>query len=456
MNAPKHPVNPIHSAFPAAGASCCDLTHNAGLLVLDKKAPLTREPSFGGDTSVRFDPLVSLFAASLIALLPAQALAQELPSDNQPQANVSVRDRARPDYDPLGVRLGAFNLNAAVDFGVASTDNLFAAETNEQDDIRYTVAPTARLASNWSRHEVAVEGGASWVRHDDFDNEDYDTQFFRARGRFDVGNATQLGASARFAHDVKPRTAPDTPSVGNPVEFDRVDYAAFVEHRFARFNVRAEGGHINYDYDGTQSFLDSEESMIRGRIEAEVSPMLGIVGQVTLDEREYENSPDFDSEGQTYLVGVSLNGDLFKGEVLVGSFDRDYNMAYAEGVAVAASLEWYVTQLTTITVTGRHDADDHISADFGSPYITEQVGVRVDHELLRNVILGAGVEAGNRTYAVDREDEFVNAEVGADYFLNRRVALRARYEYDESESTGFDAGRSFDASTISLGLRVRL
>ena len=130
-----------------------------------------------------------------------------------------MRDRERPDYDPLGIRLGGFNLNAALDFGVASTDNLFAAETNEQDDILYTIAPTARLTSNWSRHKVAVEGGASWVRHDEFDNEDYDTQFFRTRGRFDIGDSTQVGVSARFAHEVKPRTDPDTPSVGDPVEY---------------------------------------------------------------------------------------------------------------------------------------------------------------------------------------------------------------------------------------------
>lgn len=450
----KRPVNHDPAAFPAAGASCCDMEHGRRNLASDPEAP--RGPgSFGGGFDVRFYRFVPLFAASLVAMLPSHVMAQQLQTEDQ--ASVSVRDRDREEYRPLGAQLGGFNLNGAIDFGVASTDNLFAAEApNEESDIRFNVTPTARLSSDWSRHQVAVEAGANWVTHDEFDNEDYDTNYFRALGRVDITQATRAGASARFAHQVKPRTDPDTPSIGSPVEYDRVDYSAYLEHQFARVRVRAEGGTSTYDYDGAQSFLDSEESMIRGRAEVEVSPMLGVVGQVTLDERDYKNSPNFDSEGQTYLVGAALSGDLFRGEVLVGQFDRDYVTMSADGVAVSAQLEWYVTQLTTVTLRGRHDADDQISADFGSPYVTEEFGVRVDHELRRNIIVGGEVNMGNRDYAIDREDEYTNAEVGVDYLLNRRIALRARYEYDESESDGLDAGRDFDASTVSFGVSVRL
>lgn len=436
-------------AIPAASATACAR--------VSFRQTLLGGLFLGGENLLRMHPAFSLLAASLIAFLPVHAAAQTQPEGATREEAVSVRDRPRPDYDPLGVRLGGFNLNATADFGVASTDNLFAAASgNEQDDLVFTFAPSAWLTSDWSRHEVAVEGGASWVTHDDFKNEDYDTQYFRTRGRLDIGDSSSVGASVRFAHQVTPRTDPDVPTVGNPVEYDRIDYSANAEHRFARFRVRAEAGHSDYDYEGVQTFRDNEEVMFRGRLEAEVSPRIGVVLQATVDERDYQNSPAFDSEGQSLLIGATLNGNLFSGEILVGQFERDYTAAYADGLAVAAAVEWYVTRLTTITLTARRDADDQISATAGLPFITNQYGARVDHELLRNVILMGAVQGGHREYATDREDDFVNVDVGADYLLNRRVALQVRYEHDETDSTGLLPGRDFEVNALSLGLSLRL
>jgi hypothetical protein len=46
--------------------------------------------------------------------------------------------------------------------------------------------------------------------------------------------------------------------------------------------------------------------------------------------------------------------------------------------------------------------------------------------------------------------------LGADYLLNRRVALRARYNFDESQSDGALAGRDYEVNRVSLGLSLRL
>jgi hypothetical protein len=451
MDTTKKLPGDARAPFPAASATPCARR--------SIRQTLVGGLFLGGDTLLRMNPAFSLLAASLIAFLPVHASAQTQPEGASREEAVSVRDRARPEYDPLGARLGGFNLNATLDLGVTSTDNLFAAASgSEEEDTIFTVAPSAGLTSNWSRHELAFDAGASWVTHDDFDNEDFDTHYLRGRGRLDIGDSSSVGASARITHQVTPRTDPDTPAVGNPVEYDRTDFAVNAEHRFARFRVRADAGTSEYDYEGLQNFRDNDETTFRGRIEAEISPRIGIVLQGTVDERSYDNSPAFDSEGQAILIGASINGNLFSGEVLVGQFERDYDAGVsADGLAVAAALEWYLTRLTTITLTARRDADDQISATAGLPYVTNAYGARVDHELLRNVILTGGIQAGQREYdTLSREDDFVNVEVGADYLLNRRVALRARYNFDETDSSGALPGRDFEANAVSLGLSLRL
>lgn len=447
-------------AFPAASASGCAKGFFRQTLGHDPLISTGRPGKSGGlGEALRIKPFLSLFAASLIALLPVHAAAQTQSSDTTRDEAVSVRDRDRPEYDAQGRRLGTFNLNASVDLSVGYTDNLFAApdgSPSDVDDFIYRVAPTVALSSDWSRHAVAVDAGYTWRMHQDFSNEDADDYYVRATGRFDIGENTNLHGSTRFAHQVTPRTDPDSPIAGAPVEYDRADASFGVSHRFARFRVSADASTSAYEYDGAQSFRDNDETSLRGRVDFDISPRLGLMLQATTDERNYDNQPQFDSDGTAYLAGVTLNTDLMRGEVSVGHFERDYAGVAGtfDGLAVAGRVEWYVTQLTTITADARRDADDQIGATSGEPYITQEYGLRVDHELLRNVILTGAVRFGDRDYeTIAREDEYREFEVGADYMLNRNAAVRFRYEYDEVDSPAY---RDYEVNQATVGLTLRL
>lgn len=462
MSANKQPINLIHRAILAEGASCCDPGRLKGLF---GSGPRAENGSNGGGSELRINPFVSLFAASLIALLPAHAMAQT-GGTVVTQENQSVQGRARPDYDPLGARLGAFDLNAMLDLGIASTDNLFAAADNAPthvDDIIYTVAPSVRLSSNWSRHALALDGGTTWTSHEDFDSEDTDEWFARAIGRFDIGTSTNIRGAARTGHWVTPRTDPDSFDDGAPVEYDRTDYSLGVTHRFNRAEVSLTAVQDEYEYDSaSQQFRDNELTGLRGRVAYDFSPRLAFVVNASSDEREYSNTPALDSEGQSLMAGVTVNTDLMRGELTVGKFERDYDdpaIDTLDGLAVSGDLEWYVTQLTTLTFTARRDADDQVGIASGAPFVTQELGARVDHELRRNIILNAGARVSERDYdadLVDRTDDIVTYELGASYLMNRRVALNARFKHDEVESNGVDEGRDYDVNTVSVGLSLRL
>lgn len=414
-----------------------------------------------GDLELRIHPFLSAFAASLIAMLPVHVWAQT-PQDataTPREESVSVRDRDRPEYDAQGARFGSFVLNSSLDLEVTSTDNLFAAPSSSDfEDIIYTATPMARLSSDWSRNAFAIDVGATLTTHRDFSNEDADSYFARVSGRLDVGDSTEISAAARAAHQVTPRTDPDSPFIGSPVEYDRADVSAGVKHRFARFTVSLDGGNSTYDYDNLPA-RDNDQTFVRGRIEGELSPRIGLFVEAQADERSYDNSPNFDSEGRAYMAGVTVNTDLMNGELAVGQFDRDYSggVGAVDGLAVAGQLEWYITQLTTLTFNARRDADDQIGLTSGLPYVAEEYGARVDHELLRNVILTASIQRGQREYeSVDRQDDYTKVEAGVDYLLNRRAAVNLRYQRGELDSQGAVPYRDYEVNEVSVGLTLRL
>ena len=212
------------------------------------------------------------------------------------------------------------------------------------------------------------------------------------------------------------------------------------------------------EYDAASSARDYDQTGLRGRVDYEISPRVGIFATATMDERDYDNSPGSSSDGRSLLVGVAYNGDLFRGDVSVGQFEREYaNPAFGtlDGLAIAGRMEWYPTPLTTVTFDASRTADNEIGLASGVPYINTEYGARVDHELLRNVILTAGIRSGEREYeGTDRTDESLRYDVGADYIINRRVALRARYSVDDIDSTV--AVRNFEVESVSIGLSLRL
>ncbi|MEZ5960086.1 MAG: hypothetical protein R3C30_06610 [Hyphomonadaceae bacterium] len=59
-----------------------------------------------------------------------------------------------------------------------------------------------------------------------------------------MGENTALRGSARASHQVTPRADPDSPFVGSPVEYDRMDTAFGITHRFARFTASLDATNL--------------------------------------------------------------------------------------------------------------------------------------------------------------------------------------------------------------------
>jgi hypothetical protein len=142
-----------------------------------------------------------------------------------------------------------------------------------------------------------------------------------------------------------------------------------------------------------------------------------------------------------------------RGEVGLGYVSRDYVSSSAvEGFAMRGTVEYFPTQLTTITGTLRRSVEDSVFQS-SSGYFATGGSLRVDHELRRNILLMAFADYEHQDFSdVDRTDKVYTISAGLTYLLNRTVGLNANIGHTERQSDGVDRLRSYSETRGSIGV----
>ena len=89
--------------------------------------------------------------------LGGEAAAQGRPEDEE--RGITVLNRPRPEFDPLGVRLGAFTFRGTATLDQGYNDNVFYSVNNRKGDAFSLGNARGTFASNWSRHSVSGFAG---------------------------------------------------------------------------------------------------------------------------------------------------------------------------------------------------------------------------------------------------------------------------------------------------------
>ena len=121
----------------------------------------------GGTGAVKMAHGAVVIALALICSLSTTAFAQKKIERGQ-----TVFERPRPDYDPLGIKVGAFLLHPTLDVRETYTDNLFATNNNKDDDFYTTIRLGGTLQSDWSRHQITLGAYGAIDRYFDTTSED--------------------------------------------------------------------------------------------------------------------------------------------------------------------------------------------------------------------------------------------------------------------------------------------
>jgi hypothetical protein len=177
---------------------------------------------------------------------------------------------------------------------------------------------------------------------------------------------------------------------------------------------------------------------------------------VQYDDATDDNGFKRDSRGFDALAGVSLDiSGLLFGDIFGGYRKRlfdDSRFDTVQGGAFGAALTWIPTQLTTLVLTVNNEVVESVSNQ-SSSFTSTGVGLDVDHELLRNLILSAGAAFRFDDYeGIDLEESNITARVSADYLMNRYVRLRAQYRHRFRNSN--ETGRDYSQNSAMLVLTL--
>jgi len=415
----------------------------------------------------KFTMLAAAAAVACFVVVPGVVQAQD--SNFKRDRNISVRERSRPDYDAAGVRLGGFLAYPKLTASVETSDNVYARAAGEQDDIYYTLAPELRLRSNWSRNALGGYVNGLITRYTDLKSENIETWGAGANGRVDIDRSSRINFNADYADLNEPRTAPDTPgTVTKPIAYTSAAARFAASKEFNRLKIAGGAGvtKLNYDdgYTATNVLVEQDNrdrTTTVGNVRGDyaISPAAAILAEAVFNKRDYRIVPALpqqkrDSDGYELLVGGTFDlSNLMRGELRLGYASQDYDFyAKQSGFSAHGQVEWFPSQLTTVTGTLSRTVEEG-TVNLSPGYFDSAIGVRVDHELLRNVVLyGQAGFQKDKYKSVDRDDERTTVGFGATYYVNRVVGVRGGYSYLKQNSSGIDAGTDYKVNRFSLSL----
>ena len=386
---------------------------------------------------------------------PRQAAPDEV------QRGDTVVTRPRPDYDPIGARVGGFILFSDLSVQESYNSNVFYTPSNEKGDFISAINPSLDLKSNWNQHALNFHADLDDVRYARYDVNNFTDYTVGGDGRLDIYHDARLFAGAGYALRHLPLFSPNNiPNTQAPVQYSDTSANIAGEKEFNRLSFRLDGNFDSYSYEdavlttgGTSrmSLNDYDEKRVGLRTGYEFQPGRQVYLLTAGDWRDYKNSADLngfkrDSSGYTVAVGAKydLTGVLFL-DGFIGYRSQSYDDARLQtisGVAGGLQLTWNVTRLTTLTGSVTRDVQETIIAG-SSGYFATLAQVRVDHELLRNLLLNATIGYENDDFTgFTRSDDYYLAGVGAKYLISHNFWVSGGYNFAHRDSdvanTNFD------------------
>ncbi|PZU60533.1 MAG: hypothetical protein DI547_02685 [Sphingobium sp.] len=416
------------------------------------------------------------------ALVPGGAFAQVvtepipvLPND-YPIERQGVADRYRPDYESEGLAVGPMQVRPQLGVGGAYTSNVYGAASGELDDFYLAVNPSLTVQkTNGGDNAITARFSGALRRYAEETRANETAFGGDIDSTFALGNNSflQAGGSAHRYYERQDSGSFPTGALA-PIRYS--DLNAYLRARAGGSRVRLTAA---VDIDRTK-FSDAKYSdgqtidqsardrrVLRGSTRGEVSFTGSTFGFVELRYsdinylRNFLDNGDANRDGKQYevLSGVRLDSGKLRGQVAGGYVRRTFKAPIYNdfgGFALNGEVVYYASGLTTFTLNGYRNitesGDPNISAQF-----TTGVTAKVDHELLRYIILSGQIGYDRNTYrGYNRKDEIASVRGGIRYLMTRRFEVNAQAAYVKRTSTGAQFGPEFNRFEFGVNLVGKL
>jgi hypothetical protein len=393
--------------------------------------------------------------------------------------DVGVSDKTHPDYQAAGIHAGGFIIYPRLTASFTYDDNIYAVQNGAVGDGIFSVQPEIDLESTWSRNAIAAYIRALENIYTKYATEDTSQYGLGLSGKYEFGDHESgealLTGSVNYGLDTLPRSAANVGNNGsfeapskNPIQYDDIPLDIQLSDTFNRLRLTGRFDFEDYDYHNGETAGGAEvfekifshwTGTYTAKAEYAISPEAAVFLSAAYNNRQYElslPSVPYDSNSKGYNIAAGANFDithLVRGEVQLGYVEQDYAsklFPVISGLSTRAQIEWFPTQMTTVTGTALRTVAD--STVIGAPgYLVTTGGLRVDHELLRNLIVTVnGSVTENRYQGTDRVDEIYGVGAAANWLLTRRVGLTIAYTHLDQQSSGTARGPSFGDNRVTL------
>lgn len=418
----------------------------------------------------------------VVLTLPSAALAQvqplliqpELPDDFDRGRNVSVREQPRPGYDPLPIHFGNLQISPQLEIGGGASDNIYATQADRTSSAFLRLAPSLRLSGEFVPLRVKLVAQAELWR-------------FIANGpRNETNWRVEPSAEFTVADDYKISLDLRALQQTESSLLGEVDPDVAVLSQYTNFYGRLRGQYeagqlratvaIDYsvfDFDPIElpggpvlSQAERDRRVVRATAQGEyaVSPSLSTYVQINFSETSYDDalangSPNRDSTGWRASTGVNFDlSRLVRGAIGLGYTWRRYDSALyrdVSGFSAEAKVEYFPTDLTTLTVALRRRLHDS-SIGSSQAYFDNRISARIDHALLRNLILSLEGQYGFQDYVgLDEEADLFALGGEGRYLISKNLSLKVWLQYMDRMRQSSTASRGYREVNGGIALIVQ-
>lgn len=420
----------------------------------------------------RFKKKLGYVAVAGVAFCGTGAQAQTVLSQaapvlpyNYPIERQGVNERFRPDYQSSGIPVGGMTLSPSATVGVNSTDNVYGSITGQSDGFA-TFEPRVSLTggggADGNSFNLQANGAFRRFFEEKGANESaYGSQIDLTHT---IGASTGLAGGVAYQRSYERQESGSFPGVAlQPIKYDNL--TGYMRVRTGGSRLRFTGGvDAGRTWFGDarrastgevfdQRFRDLTTIRGSGRLEASLTGAVsgfveGRYADLNYNETILPNAlPARDGAESVALAGLAIDSGKLRGNVSAGYTRRVFDSsAYRDfgGLAVNGEIIYYASGLTNYRLSAYRtigeSGDPAILARFNSG-----VTARVDHELLRYIILsGSAAFERNSFKGIDRDDDIWALTGSVRYLAGRHLELEGNVQYVKRTSSGIFRGPEFD------------
>jgi hypothetical protein len=383
---------------------------------------------------------------------------------------VTVQSRARPAYDPLGLRIDTVMVRPLLYESFGYDNNIFAGPS-PRGAWEIATRPSVLLGTETSRGDLGAFFSADDIRYFGVPSQN------RTDGAAFFGDSLNLGRDtltlgAGYLARHEDRTELDALPSDRPVAFSVANLRASYATTFGRISATPSIDLNRWRFDNTTILGVPVSQTPRDRTTGQLGVtwrygwMAGrdllLVTQVLDTHYDFPASGVASNNATSWrvLAGVDYDDDTVWRYRLLGGVEYRQAVVASETTGIAeVEVTWVPSGLTTVRATATRGVEDAAQTGLSS-YTYTSARLTVDHEYQRNVLLNASATVRQATFNQSGGQQFGAAlGAGATWLINRNARLSLTYDVGEVRNQHLPAGtvagdftRGLALLTLRLGL----